>query len=374
MLDEEYRVHARVLLNRAESYFVKERRIELYGLARDMYSNIKDKTPRDHRAIASTWRHIAITFFNSAGSLLGKEEGAFAYEQYDEAGKNYLKCIEYYQHMPSLEDEDFRELTELYIDLSDVCCHLSKHQDAEEALRNAMLAFNKIRHKTAAELMIGDPASNFKKFYEYIEQKTSTVSYLSSTRFKNYQHILLERHEDKQMTDMFNGVSMEEKPIMDEGALDTMMSGLSVSNSKMLTFAPIRLDRPCNDVDYRAVSIEYLRLTQKHINQGNTPSTIITYRQALEALRAIQLKTDHDLSTIKTIETQISCLEAQQAMEHMAIDAAGPNVSSLGSQHHQASGSLVSSIGIFGHQAANAVASGDMEGEESEFLDANVMH
>lgn len=342
MLDREYRARAQVFVYKAGLRGMGHReRLVFYKSAIDNYSSIKEKTLSDHRAIASAFRHIAITQFNWAGSYDGDSR-----PHYEQAGEYYLKGIQQYREMPSLEDEDFREITELYIDLSDVCCHLLKHADADEALRNAILAFKQITIKTPEELAIGDPAANLQGLYQYIEKITSHQGYLSSTRFKNYQKILMTRYEDRQMADLLGGVSMAES-VVDPSALDSIMSGLDLSNRGMPMFAAINLDKPSNDLDYRSVSIEYLRLTQQHMQQGNINLTLTAYRQALSALKAIRSQTAHDQATIKTIETQIDCIEAQEAMEDMHIGQSGG-----AAEASPAARSLTASIGLFGHQAA----------------------
>jgi hypothetical protein len=385
MLDEDYRRQARDFVYKADftvkanraNYFpaqekqIKDRQIHFYQLGIEAYSNIRVKTMADHRAIASTLRHIAITFFNWAGSLT-EDVNASRYE-YEQAGQYYLKSIHYFKNLPRLEDEEFRNLTELYVDLSDVCCHLLKHVDAEEALGNAILAFKEIKIKNSKELAIGDPVINFKVFYEHVQSETSTASYLSSTRFKNYQQILLGRREEQQMADMFDTVSMMEKPVMDMTALDSMMSGLGLSNNAMPSFVPVRLDNPVNDVDYRCISIEYLRLTQQHIQASNIFSTIITYRQALSALQSIQTKTQHDLATVDNIETQIRYLEKEQAESSRGIQPEASAANPLYSQNQQVAGSLISSLTMFGHQPARAAALAQKEAQASEFLGARGM-
>lgn len=352
MLDREYRKRAEVLVFKAGLKRTEDRdRVVFYRLAIDNYSTIREKNLLDHRAVASAFRNLAIIYFNWAGSFDGGSRS-----HYEQAGEYYLKGIQWYRQMPSLDDEDFREMTELYIDLSDVCCHLLKHADADEALRNAIIAFKQIKIKKPAELAIGDPAANLPGLYQYIENITSEQGYLSSTRFKNYQKILMTRYEDKQMADLLGDVSMAES-VVDPSVLDCMMSGLDLSNRGMPMFAPINLDKPSNDLDYRSVSIEYLRLTQQHMQQGNINLTLTAYRQALSALKAIQSQTAHDQATIKTIETQIDCLEAQEAMEDMHIgQSGGAAVARPSHSQHQegASGSLTASIGLFGHQAAPA--------------------
>ena len=136
-----------------------------------------------------------------------------------------------------------------------------------------------------------------------------------------------------------------------------MMSGLGFSNEAMPSFAPVRLDQPSTDVDFRSIAIELLQLTQHHMQQGQVLNAISTYRQACGALAAIQRKSEHDVSTIKSIETQISYLQSQSTAGCAAaldVESSATPVNPLLQQNEQVSAALISTMGMFAHRGPGA--------------------
>ncbi len=357
MLDEIYRAQAKRLDAMAERHRGAEQKIERYLEAIDEYSKILDKTGDDMRAMAECSKYVAVNYFNSACTKP-------AY--YERAAHYYLQAIQYL-HQIAAEDQDYRNLTGLYIDLADACFHSYNQAAAQEASANAITAFNLIKIKYAEESAIGDPTINFKAFYEYFENKSSTVSYRASAAHQNHQHLLLGRYEDQTIAGLFDDFSLDGGLPDAVSGIDEMMKGLGISNAALPSFAPIRLDQPSNDVDFRCMAIEFLRLTQKHMQQGDLQMTMSTYRQARDALTAIKYKSEHDVITIKNIADQIHYLSAQPRMSQAASSQDATSQwpeQQLQDQNEQVSASLISTIGLFAHSTRERLAStepGDLD-------------
>lgn len=346
MLDSEYRARAREYVYQANLRRKSpNEQIKPLQMAIDMYQQIQEKMDEDYTGIAHSQRNIAITYFNLASQPHEKSREYYVY-----SGRHYLMSIQCYLDRPdSLNDTRYREITELYIDLSDVCCHLSDFNGAQDALKNAIRAFNKIKIKTDKEEKLGDPEHHPELLYQYFEELNSSTGYLTSTRFKNIQTILMSRYKEGQLAGQMSAVSMTE-PLMDLENLVSMMTGLTMINENSMSVIAINIDKPCSDPDFRAVSIEYLRLTARYFEQGKIHDATISLKQALDALSAVHLKTAGDEDYIKKIATQIPLFEAQQSMHAMHISSAGSAAAAAAYPGQIQAGSEASSafMGIFG--------------------------
>ena len=358
MSDEIYRRNAEQCIRDARHYRGLEKESECFK-AIDWYLRIEIITRADVRAIAAQYRNLAIVNFNTGSVNRDNQDKACYF--YAKAGDYYTKSIEKLHQIPlaahdikELGDQDFRELTELYIDLSDVCINLAQVPAAHEAVRNAGTAFMLIRSKNAAELLLGNPTDNYAAFRDYFERKSSEPSFLASAKYKNDAGILLAQHEEKCMASLLDGMSIPEKTSDEIGSIGEMMSGLGLSNgSTAPVFARVRFEQHLSDVDYRYLAIDYLKLTQLHIQKNSIIDTIATYRQALGALHQIKVKNDNDLMIIKTIEDQITYLTTQPKISMINP----PQVSSaLRHQNVQAPGSIISKMSMFGTFASPAAA------------------
>lgn len=295
MLDKDCRHKAEQWMKDARAHRGEQR--FAYTKAIEWYLKIKQATAEDHRAIAGIYRRFAVIDFKA--------------DVNQEAAANYQHSIQQLLLIDSEVriDSDYRELTELYLDLADTCVYIPNQQAAMESNEYAIQAFNLIKNKHAEELALGDPRVNFQVFFDYFQRKSSTISYLASANFKNHKDILQAGHakrvEEQSMVDLFGTICIDE---VNED-LGAMMGGLAVSNAAIPIFAPIRLDQPSSDVDYRTLAIEYLRLTQCHVLQGNISDTVKTYRDALQALNAVHDKGESDKQIITAIGQQIGFLQ-----------------------------------------------------------------
>ena len=336
MSDELYRKNAEQCVENIRFYPIEEKE-SAYKQSIIWYSHIQNKTVDDMRAIATRYGDLAIIYFNRGGSDLA---------HYKQAGHYYSQSIQQRQQM-ALDDANCRELTELYIDLSDVFICISEGAAAEDAMGNAIKAFNMIIHKNPAELAIGDPKKNFLEFRGYFEKQTSTPAYLASAKYKNHEQILLARQNEQSMASMMDDLSFVKESPIEVGSIDQMMGGLIISNEALPNFTPINLDRPSSDVDYRCIAIEYLRLTQQHAKQNNLSDTIITYQQAWRPLQEIKCKNANDLATISQIEEQIDCLRAQVRTSHTQSTQKPSRSLPFWHQNTQVADSLISKIRLF---------------------------
>ncbi len=332
MSDTQHRQNAEILSFRAYKTENTAEKIPLHRQAIVEYSAIQNKTISDMRKIALQHDHIAVHYFNMA---------AFA-----EAAASYQASIIYTHKISetfSLEDKDYRYLCASYIDLADACTYISKLQEADEAIGNAMTAFHRIKLKNPAELAIGDPARHFQQFYEFFQKQTSHSKYMASSAFKNHEQILSRHQEDHSMADMFASCALSDQDPKELSQLHAMMEGLHTTNAAAAVFSPINLDNPVNDKDYRAIAIEYLRSNQQHIKEGNIPHAISTYHQASKALNSIKFKNSTDIAIMTTIGEKNSFLE--QHLGDGTADAA------LLSQDDSISRTLIASMSLFHYRA-----------------------
>jgi len=330
MLDQEFRLLAEscctIARQNAEDDW--ENKIHYFNQSIAYYSKIKYVTPDDIRDMSARFRDIAIVHFNRGDHM--------------KAGEYYLRSIQQILTI-ELDDRDYRTLTELYIDLADACAHFHNQPEADAAVRNAMLALNQIKEKTPAEKDIGNPEINFPAFHQYVERKTSTQLYRESARYKNHEKMFHHQLDEQMMAHMLDGFSMSDRPAGPAVSdIEAMMGGLCCLNSAIPNFVPVNLVQPTNDVDFRSRAIEFLRLTQQHIQQNNIKDTIATYRQAREALQLVKSKTAHDLSTIRRIDEHIHSLDMQSQGAASAAVMAG-----MRQQDQQFSGGLAAAIGMF---------------------------
>lgn len=346
--DDDHRSIAQIYHNCADIDPIKKNRLYFYMKAIERWLQVQQPSDKDRRDAADIYRRLAVADFNDNRDL--------------EAAENYQKSIQQLLQIApeSLRDVDYRELTELYLDLADTCFYISNQQAADQSNEYAIEAFNLIKNKNAEELAIGDPRLNFSIFFRYFQEKTSYESYLRSTRFGINEHILEEsqkkRHEDKGMADLFGGICIDE---VNEG-LGAMMGGLAVINSSIPSFNPINLSQPSSDVDYRALVIEYLRLIQIYIKQGKITDTIKTWVVALQTLNNVKEKTESDNVIITQIYDQICYLKDQMAhfkenheadTEDDDYDATTEDKSQpLNEQNQQLANSLIVKMSMFSHR------------------------
>lgn len=307
-------------------------RIKLYGNSIEAYLKIESKTIEDFIALAEVSRELAVVYFN-----LGR---------YKRAGDCYFQSTQYLQQVV-LDDNGYRKLAGLYIDLADACFHLHNQASANDAVGNAIKAFNLIQIKNEEELAIGDPTANFRQLYQYFEKKSSSDDYRASTAFQNHQQLQIKHWEEQSLTHLLGDLSFAEPSHDMASDVATMMQGLALLNP---SFVPINVHNPATDVDFRFLAIEFLRLTQSHIQQGDLAATISTYREAKVALERIRNPTEHDQKAITSIETQIHHLEGLPPIEiDLSTGATSAETSSIIAQNQNFYGQLAATIGMFSH-------------------------
>lgn len=352
MPDEQHRQNAEILIYRAQRRAKNtEEKIALYEQSLDEYSKIEHKTIEDMRNIANQCASLAIIYFNRGA--LNPENYHKAVFYYEASIAQIHKITETFQ----LEDQDFRELTKTYIDLADTFSHLFRQAAVEEAMAKAISSFLQIRNKTAAEMEIGDPAINFQKFYHYFETQTSEPTYLASAAFKNHEQIFLHRQEDAAMADLLTGCSISERELNAVSDITSMMQGLHATNTPSFSFSSVSSANPQNDVDHRSIAIEFLKLTQQHITQGNIPNTIATYQQAYRALQTIQNKNANDIATMERLVEYIQYLEMKLKESHPT--------QALPTQNEQVSRDLIVRMSMFNRSSDKEP---DTLGTRSQFL------
>jgi hypothetical protein len=233
-LDEDKRKQAKLTIQNAKhlSYWnplTKKESLAAYLEGIHLFSQIIHKTHDDLMALSSAYEDMAIIFFNLA---------------------NYTSSAEYYLLgintllLTELNDDTYRLLTERYVSLADACYELSYQEHGNEAMGNAIKAFTLIQNKNSQEQNIGDPSVNLNQFYQYIENKTSTEFYLSSSRFTHYESLLnqgkREKRQENKLFRALEGKSMSEVKQTSDN-IDQMLEALSLNTKEKPLFNPVFL-------------------------------------------------------------------------------------------------------------------------------------
>lgn len=322
-MDIEYRIKGKTKIadgkqfcsdssNKNQEYHKTRKELGIYYVKDGINTmmQIVHKTVEDWTALFDASSELAIIFFNS--------------NNYQEAAKFYSDGINYLlqiQNIRSLEDSDYRLLVKHYIDLSDACYYLYNNTAADEAVSNAIVAFNCIKFKDRAELALGDPASNFKAFHLYHENITSLPSYVGSTRFLNHQELLNESQmsiqEENELLNDFGNISMAEQE-------DIHLNIQSMIGCLNPLFKPVPLIPNDNDENCRQVACKLLNLAATYNKQGFINKTIDTFTQTLNALKSIQTPGEHDRNIIRDIRKHIGLLKQRVNTGESEISPAIP--------------------------------------------------
>ncbi len=296
-----------------------------------------DISSSDCRTVSEQCHSLANKFFNV--------------RNYDSAADVYKLGIQSLIHIEKLSDElidsDFRNLAELFIDLSDAYMHLFNQEAAGEAFANAIKAFNYIKSKSRDELKAAAANDNYASFRLLYERRLSTTGYLRSCEFNNHEKMLHQHQEDKQTLEMFGDMALSPE-VVTESKLEDMMDGLTFTPQPLFS-VPTARSEP-SDNEYRAMGKEYICLARNQQNQQLIRDAIKTLTQARSAYQQIQQKLESDYLTIKDIGDNILQLQIQ------------------GSQPQwQASSGRVSTTGLFGGQTQSSfLPSADTRMEHGE--------
>lgn len=292
-MDEELRKRAKQIIANAERlYFSKQEKVAEYRKGIDLYLKISNKNLEDIKAIVEAHHSLANLYFNA--------------KEYVNAGQNYLEAINQLVQTP-LNDDSYRNLTELYIDLADACYEMMNQSAGDEAMTNAIKAFGLIRNKTIKEQEIGDPVTHFKEFHAYYEKKLSTKSYLKSAEFINHEYLLGEAQvARKQEQELFSGLeslSLGERQEIDQ-SIENMLSKLSLTVEQPI-FSTVSITKDPIDSDYRGMAMQVLNLARSYVQKDKIPDAISTSRQVINILKAIKTPQQSDLEIIEDLTQKI---------------------------------------------------------------------
>ncbi len=318
MMDEVKRKHAKQKIASAKElekrYFIEEAITE-YLEAIDLFLQISNKTPEDINAIVNVHYDVATLYFNRGDYL--------------SAGRHYEAAINHLIKIP-LNDDSYRLLTELYIDLSDACYELMHQAAGDEAMANALKAFGLIQNKTFEEQQIGDPVANFKQFHAFYEKKLSTKSYLNSAKFMNHEYLLGEgqvaRQQEQTLFEQFENISISEIQQIDR-SLENMLSQLSlsaepstsnpVSGAEQVAFNPVFVNVTPSDSAYRGMAMQVLNLAKSYIQNQKISDAIATYQQAIKILNTIKSPKESDLQIVQELTQHIRYLHNKPGSEQV---------------------------------------------------------
>jgi tetratricopeptide (TPR) repeat protein len=301
-VDEELRKNAKAKIAEAKNLkkigIANEEVIKVYLQGIDFLKQIKNKKCEDVFEISDTYYTIAIIYFNS--------------KNYAQSAEHYVQAINQLVQT-ELNDESYRKLTELYVDLADACYEMKNQSAGNEAMANAIKAFGLIKIKTKTEQQIGDPVKNFKKFHDFYEKQLSTPSYFTSLPLQNHSFLLGQeqraRQEEQELFQQFESISIGEIQQIDL-SIEAMLSQLSISAKPL--FAPIAIHAP-GDEDYRSMAMSLLNAAQNHFKKNSVSNGVATYKQVINTLNSIKKPNDSDREIIKNIEQQIEYLKKKPA-------------------------------------------------------------
>lgn len=304
-MDEEYRKHAKSKITNAKylerKHAAKKMIIDEYTQGINSFLRIINKTAADIHDLADAYYDLATFYFNIT--------------EYLKAGQCYLDAIKQLLKT-ELDDESYRKLVELYIDLADACYESFNQPAGDEAMSNAIKAFGLIKNKTIAEQKIGDPVANFRKFHEHYERTLSTDSYIGSSKFANHELLLGEgqatRQQEQALFTQFEAISISEIQQIDL-SIENMLSQLSLSAEKPL-FNPVVINETPNDGVCRNMAMQLLALAKSHIQNKLILETIATYRQTIKSLQMIKTPQQSDYQIIQHLEEQIKYLQRKKSV------------------------------------------------------------
>ena len=246
----------------------------------------------DYQQASLLYRTIGNCHFNSAN--------------YDNAARYYLKGIEILHTIPC-EDKDYRDLIEIYIDLSDTHSHLFNSEAAANAFKNAIIAFRLIGDKNFEERNIGDPEKNPEAFRNFFEKKCSSDRYLESNTFKNNEYLLYQTH---QANEEINTINAKFSAALDFSS--TNRSSTSAHPFSIFTIPPAV--EQLEDDHYRSIAMSLMQLGQKQYQKKQIKDVMDTYKQAAQALNCIKGKNPSDLATLQAIDQGIRTLRDEASI------------------------------------------------------------
>ena len=306
-MDEKLRIKAQHFYARAQELDDNDAPsrdvLAVYLMAAEHLNAIQNKTPQDYENIAKTAHKLAVKNFNS--------------KQYNLAAEHYLKSIEATQKS-ELDDNAFRELTKRYIDLSDSFLEMFNKPAAEEAINNAIKAFQAIKIKTEKERAIGDPITNFTGFHHFYEKTLSTKNYIQSAQFQNHAQMLQELQQEQALLGQFADISIQEQQQIDN-SIEAMLSQLSLVPVQPISIFSPMLFKKISDSDYRNTARSYLQCAKTHLQNGAVKSVVTTYEQAINTLKLITQPNDGDQKIITELTQQISFLRNKSTAPNLSV-------------------------------------------------------
>ncbi|MCE0723010.1 MULTISPECIES: hypothetical protein [Legionella] len=314
-MDEEYRKYAKSKITNAKylerKHAAKKIIIDEYTQGINAFLRIINKTPADFHDLTNAYYDLATFYFNKT--------------EYVKAGQCYLDAIKQLLHT-ELNDESYRKLTELYIDLADACYESVNQLGGDEAMSNAIKAFGLIKNKTIDEQRIGDPAINFQQFHAYYEKKLSTKSYLASSKFANHEHLLAEgqfARQEQSLFEQFGAISISEMQQIDH-SIESMLNQLSLSADKH-PFNPVLINETPSDSAYRNMAMQLLALAKSHVQNKRITDTIETYKHAIRTLQTIKVpqKSDHEI--IQHLQGQVEYLRKKPGIQETQFSFTTPS-------------------------------------------------
>jgi hypothetical protein len=277
-----------------------------------LYQQIVQKNDDDYYAISIAYFNLAILYFNRFSFQL--------------AANHFQNSITQVLNT-TLNDERYRHLTGLYINLADSYYEIPNKPAGDDAMAYAIKAFSLIKEKSKKELELGDPGVNFTAFYNYFENTLSNEAYLKSSKFNNHQIVQAQtqiaKHEENALFKEFNKFSIDEKFQLNSNMVD-MLAKLSVlaPTSQAFFSSVVTNNTTSPDDNCRIMATALLNVSQTQLHQGLLSKTLETNLQIMGILRKIKECKVSDSQTIIQLQNQIDFLQTKlDSSKTMTVDA-----------------------------------------------------
>ena len=197
-----------------------------------------------------------------------------------------------------LTDEDYRDLTECYINLADSLLHIHQPDNAINARQNAFFAFHQIVEKTSQEMAILSASNVPQAFIAFYEEKLSTKQYLESNEYSQNWQVLETVCEQREIENCLQKLNMNVSyPVMIQNA--------SLGEKSFLPIVPVD---QATDGDRRVSAEEFCSLGEKYAENDEYGFAIQAFQTATKALEMVNDKTERDWALMEEIGKQVKIL------------------------------------------------------------------
>lgn len=307
---ELYRKRA-LSLNKSKQYESARKNCQL---SLETYAKIRNQDANFYRKVTEAYHTLGDINFNDKKYV----DAALAYDRGTHQMENMMKLN------MNFEDDDYRILIGLFINLSDAYMHLDKRDASTDAFKNAIKAFELIKWKTAQERKVANANDNYQSFRVYHEAQLSGKTYLSSHIYEQNGNLFQRKQDEKVVANMLGDLGIT--PAKQEAReLSELISNMSFTPQS--PFIPIPAQQNVNDDEYRSMIQDLVSLANESFKQQLIPQTIKSLKRAISVHQHIQMKTDTDNTLVQNLSSHVQQLKNQQQQNNIQqpLPAVGPS-------------------------------------------------